>query len=245
MRLHWQVMIGLALVLAASVQASPIIDVRIDFSNKSAAPTTTDQAGVAGTWNTVTVLGGPTPAVDYVTGLTDATVNGTITYTLGRTGTGSLLNDSNSTGNWTAANAGPSWLDSSKNAAMDALHGGNATGWQLIFSGLDPNQLYDVEVVSSYRTSSYIDPSNGLAYKAVGDTTVSYQWKAYANGYVAGDWLSWLQFKPAANGTITLSSQGGVGSSAGVINAARLYAIPEPATLVLASLGLVGLLRKR
>ncbi len=235
MRFYQVVMIGLVLAVAASVQASPIIDVRMDFSDKVAAP-------AEGNWNTVAVQGGPTAAIDYNTGL----AAGTVTYTLGHTGNGTLNNDYKSPGNWNTANAGPSWLDSAQNAAKDALHGGNATGFSLTFSGLDPNQLYDVEVVSSFNTSAYTDPANGLAYMAVGDSTVSYQWKAYANGYVAGEWLSWLQFKPAADGTIKITSQAGVGSTAGVINAARLTtAVPEPATLLLVSLGLVGLLHRK
>lgn len=239
MRLYQPALVGLVLAVAASMSSAAFIDVRMDFSNKSAAPS-------EGYWNTVAAeVAAPTQAIDYNTGLADTTVNGTIKYTLGHTGSGSLSNDSGSTGNWDTAKAGPSWLDSSKNAAMDALHGTNATGWQLTFSGLDPNQFYDVEVVSSYKTASYIDPAAGLDYKAVGNTTVTYKWKAYANGYVAGNWLSWLQFKPAADGTIALSSQGGVGSSAGIINAARLYATPEPATLLLMSLSLVGLLRRK
>jgi hypothetical protein len=221
----------IALVLVAASTASAVVDIRLDFGNKAAAPTPN--------WNT---LSAPTtvdtPVVNYATGDTSDGI------TLSFIKTGSTLSNGTTSANWNMSFAGPDWLDANKDAAKDFMSSAWNTSVVVTFKNLDPNLSYALEAVASTSGSASTVPWR------VNDAGVWSGWtnfNAKTQGYDQGQWLTWTDLTPDANNQIALQiGQSGVSTNYNILfNAVRLHAVPEPVTLALLALGGLFAVRRR
>lgn len=209
-----------------------MVDIRVDFSNAAAV--------ADANWNTInTKTTSDVALVNFATGDTSDGITGALLDVRNRG-----LAKGTTTNNWqTAVNPGPDWLDGNKNAAKDYVATPSNAMIEFDFKGLDPALTYTIEAISSRNSSSGYDNAN-VAWRAIGAVTSSTTFNAYQNGYVAGSWLTWADVAPDATGKIAIQVGVPSGTTPNLyLNAIRLYAVPEPATLLL--LGLAGLIPLR
>ena len=93
------------------------------------------------------------------------------------------------------ANAGPLWLDGNKDAAIDYGKLDWNIGGTLTFDGLDPAEVYTVELVASCNAAN-------VAPYTVNGTTINFD--VQADGYVAGNWMTWSNVSPDGSGSLTV-----------------------------------------
>lgn len=220
----------ITLVLVAATNANAVVDIRLDFGNKAPDPTPN--------WNTISATTTvDIPVINYATGDTSDGI------TLSFIKSGSTFSNGTTNNNWNMNFAGPDWLDANKDAAKDYMSSAWNTYVVITFKNLDPNLSYSVEAVASTSGGSSNVPwqvtDNGVWS---GATT----FHARTQGYDAGEWLTWTDIVPDANNEIAIQ----VGQSGGsqyniLLNAVRLHAVPEPATLVLLALGGLLAVRRR
>ncbi len=219
-------------VLAATTTAGAVVDLRLDFGNKAAPPTPTPN------WNTFSApTTTDTPVVDFSTGSTSHGI--TVTFVK----VGSTLSNGTTSANWNMTFPGPDWLDADKLAAKDFMTSAWNTSVTITFKNLDPTLAYTLEAVASTSGTGNNVPwrvRNGGVWS--GWTTFN----ARTNGYDQGQWLTWNDVAVDANNQVALQI-GNTGSTNYNIlfNAVRLYAVPEPATLVMLALGGLLALRRR
>lgn len=144
---------------------------------------------------------------------------------------------------WNPANPGPSWLDSNKYAAMDYVKQGWNSYGELRFKGLDPNTAYTIEIISSRSNAE----DKNVPWQVFGAATTEIAYfNARIQGYQQGQWLTWTDISPDANGEIAVKvGYNGQTSYNNFLNAARLSAVPEPVSLVLMALGGLLVARRR
>lgn len=220
--------LALAVLVTASVaQAVPVMDLRVDFNNAAASPGTG--------WNTVASTATDLALVDFNTGVATA-----VTLTTSASPATYNWSKATTTNHWIAENEGPSWLDESKNAAKDHIYlGWNIAGY-LTFKNLDPTQLYTIEIISSFN-GTY---TAALPFYVNGANKQT--WNPKTQGYDTGGWLTWTDIAPDANNQIVVqvADTGGHAYNA-YVNAIRITAVPEPATLALLALGGLLAVRRR
>ena len=142
----------------------------------------------------------------------------------------------NATGAWNTANPGPAWLDDQKLAAMDYANlGWNLTGY-LTFDGLDPDQVYTIELIAS-RNAAQAD-----AEYRIGNEVIMFN--PQTHGYVNGQWMTWTDISPDATGKISIQC-GKLGSHSYNVYVNALRLTPEPATVALLVLGGLGMIRRK
>ncbi len=200
--------------------AAVVVDVRVDFSDAAAV---TDSG-----WNTINATNAADqPMVNLATGDTSDGITASVVSMRGTIYRGSTTN------NWQPTNAGPTWLDGNQNAAKDYFNQNSNSGMQLVFNGLDPNRQYDVDAVSAKNSTSGYDNQNSQ-WRVIGlSTSAATLFNSVADGYTAGDWISWTAVSPDANGTLKVQvGDGGSVTPNQYINAVRLYHISASSTVI-------------
>ena len=211
-------------VWALAILASPAmaLDIRIDFKQYAANP--------PGDWNTINATPTNLPVKDYLTG---DTADGVL-FTMSTSSYSWTF--ANATGAWNTANPGPAWLDDQKLAAMDYANlGWNLTGY-LTFDGLDPDQVYTIELIAS-RNAAQAD-----AEYRIGNEVIMFN--PQTHGYVNGKWMTWTDISPDATGKISIQC-GKLGSHSYNVYVNALRLTPEPATVALLVLGGLGMIRRK
>ncbi len=220
--------VGISTVLAMipqTVRADIIWDVRVDFSGSQEKdhPET-------GNWNvmdhTMTTLDDP---MDYDTGdpLSGITINGEIGWS--RSG---LPVD---------ATAHEGWLD---NKAIDGFWFVENEPGEIVISGLDMDNVYIVEVAAAWHADGDISQRMGdytLAHAGGDDSVI---WDCVGDSSTDG-WITWEAVEPRDGGSLLLSVDQVPDKHSPVLNAMRITAVPEPASLVLLGVCGLGILLRR
>ncbi|HUW82423.1 MAG TPA: Calx-beta domain-containing protein, partial [Phycisphaerae bacterium] len=194
------------MALAVGVQAMAG-DFRVDFNDAAANP--------AGNWNIIDAEVTGLALADYATGSTAEGVTltleaGVATWSFG-TGTDG----------WNPGMTGPHWLDANRNAAVDYAYLSWNYNGRIHVDGLDPGQVYTVELVAS-RNTSQVD----VLYDVGGDTRY---FNVQDDGYLAGQWLTWVGASPDGTGRISVQCGVAGGHSYGTyINTVRVTASEAP-----------------
>jgi hypothetical protein len=130
--------------------------------------------------------------------------------------------------NWSGS-TGESWLSSE--AALTCFYSTASADNNIVISGLDDDEIYNIELVTAYNYSSVQDVTISDNNATVNSVDV------YNN---TKDWLVWGNVKTDGDGNVTIINNNGYS----FVNAIRLTPVPEPGAMVLFCLG--GLfLRKR
>lgn len=106
----------------------------------------------------------------------------------------------------------------------------DSNGAEITLHGLTPGQLYDLDLFASHTGGGYL-----ARYEVDGQ---SQQFDASNN---VSDLIHFGDLMPTADGDLVLSMQPMAGERYAVLNAISLRAVPEPATLALAAVGIGAL----
>ena len=221
-----------ALSLLASFVFSPTAraewEARIDFASKASAP--------VGNWNTVSSENTPVTLTEWNTGVASSAQIVGAGWDAGYNG-GSI---------WKGGTV--DWVDN--NAASDLFYwgGGTEDEFQFTLSGLDPQKLYQVEIVSSENANNVVSmiTVGGIYadnnYQGGATETELQNWRG-DDAYNNIDWLIWDAVVPDAGGSLLLIANTQSGAGYADINAMRIFevgVVPEPASIAL--LGLAGVI---
>lgn len=213
-----------------------LIDVRVDFGDAVAAPTN---------WNmmhrsfmsTVTATGSEQALNDFNDFSTPTGVSLKVTKAFYPSG----ATDTSGSFAWESRYA--PWLDA---GALPALRDwtmaySTSTPGQFVVTGLNPNELYNVELLgvrgsTSGAEAKYLvngSPGQvlfGSAHQASVTPGTTANWSAREDGYHAAGSMEWREFAPNGDGTIVIDVDRQTGTYA-FLNAMRLTTAPKPTTI--------------
>ncbi|HUS92755.1 MAG TPA: LamG-like jellyroll fold domain-containing protein, partial [Phycisphaerae bacterium] len=186
------------------------LDARIDINEPGTAP--------GGNWNTIAAEPSSTPLIDFETG------NATgVTFVVD-----SQWSDSGSSGtHWQASNPLPDWAIEAPTRDYMFAENGDAN---LTFTGLDPASFYRLELISTNNTADF---RTDALFDVLEDGDPATVFNPYTDGYQAGQWLTWNNVQPDANGILTINVTSGPGPGSrqlAFINALQLLGIGDPTT---------------
>lgn len=183
-----------------------------------------------------------TPAVGW--NMIDSADSGSVLDLLDTTGIDSgidvavptVLDNGGAFDAWNDANPLPAWAP---DAAADDYVWMNGFIVAFTFSGLDPALTYDIDLIVSRDLSR----SQDMRMAAGNGNFDVFDWNSQADGYVAGNTLSWTGLAPDAGGVITFLIRRDQASSA--LNAMRIQSVPEPSVVLLLAWAALPLLQAR
>jgi len=217
--------VGVALLaLGLSVPAQALDDIRIDLATKSSTP---------GNWNNISNLTGLTTGlIDFNTGAdTGASIDG------GGSPWQSFFGDDG------GAFADQDWLI--QPATVDGAGLQSDLTGSYTLAGLT-GPAYQIELVSARTTFGYLNTftvEGALADRTYLGTPVQTPWNSTTDGLEPSNWLIWDGVVPDG-GSITITDVAGPGTL-GILNAIRVYEIPEPSSVLLLGAGLIALIRRK
>ncbi|NNL66993.1 MAG: PEP-CTERM sorting domain-containing protein [Myxococcales bacterium] len=214
--------IAAALVLSLAAPASALT-VRIDFEDDSGTP--------AAGWN-----------------MFDSTDSGATLDLIDTTGADSgidirmpnVFDNNGAFDGWdTASNPLPGWAPDE--VADDYVYS-TSLNTNFYFYGLDVTLTYDITLI----VSRDLDRTQSMRLFTGAGNLNENGWNSQADGYVAGNVVSFIGVTPRADGSLRLRLRR-VGSASSNLNAVQIQSVPEPARLGLlaASAVLLGALRRR
>ena len=229
----WYKSLGLVLVVVAQIgwigtADASLLDIRIDFNDKQAAPTNWNL--IADPADTSTVHDN---LIDYYTGNSTGVA---LQFT-----DGIVKSGENQTTTSTWSNPAAPWVDTTALYDYGVAYSTNLTG-RLVLSGLDAGKTYSVEVLS-VRTGN---AGSATRYEVndVLDDTGNSAWDSYADGWINQGFLKWSEVTPinVANGEGEIVLELTAPSSTyAFLNGMRVAEVPEPSTWLSLLVGVVAL----
>ncbi len=219
----WYKSLGLVLVVVSQIgwigtADASLLDIRIDFNDKQAAPTNWNL--IADPADTSTVHDN---LIDYYTGNSTGVA---LQFT-----DGIVKSGENQTTTSTWSNPAAPWVDTTALYDYGVAYSTNLTG-RLVLSGLDAGKTYSVEVLS-VRANGGVSMSAEFEVNDALDDASDTAWNANTDGWENKGFLKWSEVTPinVANdeGEIVLELTAPSGAYA-FLNGMRVAEVPEPST---------------
>jgi hypothetical protein len=202
--------------------------------------------GLAPNWNTVAGrdVNAPNPDFDTLAAgtvldsdgnaLAGVSISGTTTsgwYGTSTSNSGTYPGDE--------VSAAPVWLDLD---AIEVVEWDQYGGLTLTIEGLT-GSAYQVDVIAVRSESGTSTREQSYWVDGVRADGIAGDWNAYSQGWQSGGVMTWSSVAPT-DGVLTLRTGDGLGNNS-YLAAARITAVPEPATMGLLALGGLAILRRR
>nr|WP_309692226.1 PEP-CTERM sorting domain-containing protein [Armatimonas sp.] len=220
--------------LAALPQAALAQTFLVDHGNQSGTTPT-----FGGTWNTIAGAGSM-PTTGVALPLVDSTgASGAVTLTY----SGTFGSFSAAQASWSFADGHGGWV--AQNATTDLFGSGVGATTSITFGGLVPGQEYKLDHVAARSGSGSNRVSDYTVFGAFADTSPNGDnFNGNTDGFVGGSILTWNSVMANGSGQITLTGTPTSGSNFSYYTATQLTVVnssaPEPGTLALLALGIVG-----
>ncbi len=239
------VLIAACLPGSAPVARAGLLDVRIDFGGGWATTPTNWNMAHQNFLSVVTPAGSEQAMIDFNEPSTATGVKLKVTKAF----FGSGATEASPTFTW--ANDEASWVETDALRDWTMAYTANNLSCQFALIGLDPNEIYCVELLAVRGTAgigSY--QVNGTAGEAVFPagstaTATTAAWNSSIDGHAAKGFMQWSHVTPSIGGTIVVDVVKATGAEYAFLNAMRITAVPEPGTSLLLAAGLLAIVRRR
>lgn len=215
-----------------AVQASPLVGgdaIKLDFSRAGDG-----DGGSLTDWNQVS---GSAAALTSVKRHGSATVIDGVSISFSNMVTSSFNNDGAS-GNWAGTAADPFYIK----AADDIYFHGVANDLSVTFNGLNPALSYIVRIYSLINGQNTLDSffvTDGTAFQSVSNRR-NFRWNA-ASLEAGGTVFTDLQLNASGQLVVRVQDEGSVFYPLNAIVVQAVGTVPEPSSLAVVALGLMGL----
>ncbi len=215
---------AVSLFLTSAVASAAPIPIYLDFGDTRGVPTS------PGTWNALVDIGVGASVADLSDSAGDPTgISVSVTDAFRYEGTAG--------GNWGGTPV--SWAVNNATDDNFSVAGGANSTAAITFTGLT-GVGYGFSVIASRA----VNPDDGIRYgtyaiNGFGPDNHSGAFSASQHGWIDRKVMTWANVAPDVNDEIVLALSS---STNGYLSALSFHAIPEPASLSLATIGLLGLL---